>query len=67
MDKINKKLAAASLSQGDNLQSVTEEELEYKAKYEKFIKSGQGEHELKAMLDSGVNAAMTVGSDPDGV
>lgn len=66
MDNINKKLAAASLSQGETLQSATKEELEYKAKYEKFIQSGQGEHELKAMLDNGVNAAMTVGSDPDG-
>ncbi len=66
MDAINKKLAASSLSQSDHLQSVTPEELAYKAKYENFIKTGDGQHELEAMLKNGVNAAMTVGSDPDG-
>ncbi|WP_412032806.1 phage major capsid protein [Nitratireductor aquimarinus] len=65
IDELNARQALASTPAGEGEQD-TPEMAEYKAKFNAYFRTGDGESEIRAANRSGVMASMSVGSDPDG-
>lgn len=67
LDDANSKLAALALNGTGAQDERSEEERDYAAKFDHFFRTGEGDRELKALAKAGgINAAYSVGSNPDG-
>lgn len=67
LDEANAKIAAGQIGAGAHDDGLTEAEREYKATFETWFRTGEGERDVKAaMRAGGVRAAYEVGDDSKG-
>ena len=67
LDEANAKIAAGQIGAGSQDDGLTEAEREYKATFENWFRTGEGEREVKAsMRAGGIRAAYEVGDDSKG-
>lgn len=65
IDELNIKMALGSVPAKDG-EKDTAEMKEYKADFNNWVRTGEGESKIRSANKSGVMASMSVGSDPDG-
>lgn len=67
LDEANAKIAAGQIGAGSKEDGLTEAEREYKATFENWFRTGEGERDVKAAMRSGgIRAAYEVGDNEKG-
>ena len=66
VDKFNERIAAMQAGAGDQRIGNTPEDRAYAAQFDKYIREGDHDREIRSAQRTGIRAAMSVGSNPDG-